>query len=80
VRRVSSEPNLTVRLLRELRADLAEVRSDVAEVKQRLGGIEKRVDEIADAVGGMAVHLFAVTHRQTDQERRLRKLEARPAK
>ena len=70
---MSSDANLTLRLLRELRADVQNLNQRMDRVEQRLGGIE-------NTMGGMASHLFSITNILNNHERRIRKLEGRSSK
>jgi hypothetical protein len=71
--RVPSDPNLILRLLKELRGMVDGLSKSVDEVKVRLTNIE-------NTMGGMASHLFAISNIVRNHEGRLRKLETRPAK
>jgi len=75
--RVSSDANLTLRLVREFREDMNEFR---AEMGEELRKVNERLTNVEHTLGGMAAHLFAVTHTVKDHERRVRKLETRPPK
>ncbi len=70
---MSSDPNLILRLLREIRAEMDNVH-------ERFDHVDERLETIEHSVGGMAAHLFAVTSRLADHERRIKKLEGRPSK
>jgi hypothetical protein len=67
------DPNIVVRLLREMRAEFGKMHHELRDVKGRLTTIEH-------TLSGMASHLFAMTGTVKDHERRLRKLETRPAR
>ena len=82
--RVSSDSNLTLRLLREQREDMKTFREEVrqfrAEVKSRFDHVETRLATVEHTLSGMSAHLFAVTGMVKDHERRIRKLEGRSSK
>jgi len=77
---VSSDGNLTLRLLRELRAGQDDLRAGQDKINERLDGVVDRLDELHHTVGGMAAHVFAILARLGDHDRRIRKLESRPTK
>ena len=82
--RVSSDPNLVVRLLKEQRetANKLSTRFEAlaAEFREFRGTMTDVLTRIDHTIGGMASHLFAITNAVKDHDRRLRKLETRPSK
>jgi hypothetical protein len=81
---VSSDPNLILRLLREMRADIERMEkrfeARFEAIEKRLDGIETRLTNLELTVNGMAGHLFMLTGMVKDHDRRIRKLESRPTK
>jgi hypothetical protein len=80
---VVTEPeDMTLRLLREIRADVVETRNDVKDVRQRLVKVEQRIEELHESMTfglGLAMHANvrheAVTRRFEQFESRLTRLE-----
>ena len=82
--RVSSDPNLVLRLLKDLRVDVGEVGKAVGQLRTDLDDFRRetstRFERIEHTLNGMAGHLFALTDIVKGHERRIRRLEARPTK
>lgn len=90
-----ADPDLVIRILRELRADMVEMRSEMERTRTELRGEIGAVrDELRAfrgettehfatlelTVNGIAGHLLGLTQLATTTDRRVRKLEAREAK
>ena len=70
VRRVSSDPDLVLRLLQEFRDEMKEFRAEFNEFRDET---RENFAEVNEALEGMAVLLLR-------HEKRLRRLESRPSK
>ena len=75
---------MTLRLLREIRADVGDIRNDVRDTRQRLVKVEQRIEEMHESMTfalGLAMHANvrheAVTRRFEQFETRLTRLEER---
>ena len=81
---MSSDPNLVLRLLKELRVDVGEVRKEVGQLRTELDDFRAesnaRFERIEHTLNGMAGHLFSLTDIVKGHERRIRRLEARTTK
>jgi hypothetical protein len=86
-----SDPDLTLRILREFRDEMRLFRRETNErfeqIEARFTGIDARFDRVESRLGtleltvnGMAGHLLGVTHFVKTIDRRVRKLETRAAK
>ena len=79
--RASSDPNLVLKLLRKLDADVQVLRRDMnerfARVDERFARVEERLDTLDHTVSGMASQMFFVTSFVKTIDRRVRKLETR---
>jgi hypothetical protein len=75
--RVSSDPNLILKLLRKLDADLQTHRR---EVNERFARVEERLETLDHTVSGMASQMFFLTGFVKTIDRRVRKLEDRPTR
>lgn len=82
--RVSSDPNLVLRLLREQRDETRAFRQEFQQFRDEahasFTAIDTRLTNLEHTVNGMAGHVFALTSIVKAHERRPRKLEARPTK
>jgi hypothetical protein len=82
--RVSSDPNLILKLLRKLDADIRKLDADLqglrGEVNERFARVDERLDTLEHTVSGMASQMFFVTSFVKTVDRRVRKLEARPSR
>ena len=78
---MSSDPNLVLKLLRKLDADVQVLRRDMnerfARVDERFARVEERLDTLDHTVSGMASQVFFVTSFVKTIDRRVRKLETR---
>ena len=81
---MSSDPNLLLRLLEELRVDVAQVREEVGQLRTELDDFRSEsnapFERVEHTVDGTAGHLLALTDIVKGHERRIPRLETRPTK
>ncbi|WP_174280119.1 hypothetical protein [Sphingomonas bacterium] len=72
---MTDEPeNLTLRLLQELRQEMADMRSDLREMRSDMREMRK---DLTQRVNGLAIMLTSVAGIMHDHEERIEKLEFR---
>ena len=79
---MSSDPNLVLKLLRKLDADIRKLDTDIQafrrDVDERFGEVDERLNRVEQTVSGMATQLFFLSSFVKTIDRRVRKLEDRP--